>query len=367
MLPTAPAERVALAPLCTLGVGGPARWFARAGSIDALRAALVWCGERGIEPFVLGGGSNLVISDAGWPGLVLAPTLRGVSFALEGDAVRVTAAAGEPWDALVESCVARGLAGIECLSGIPGSVGGTPIQNVGAYGQEVATTIDAVTVLDRRDASARRIRGAECGFAYRQSRFKREDAGRCIVLEVEFLLRPGGAPTLAYPELVAALAGSEATLAAARAAVLALRRRKGMVLDAADPDTRSVGSFFMNPVVDAGQHAALRDDAGQPAPSFAAGPSDRPLSRVKVPAAWLIERAGLAKGHARGAVGLSTKHPLAIVNRGGATAAEVVAFAREVQRRVADRFGIVLLAEPTFVGFGADDPSHGAIVALRGG
>jgi UDP-N-acetylmuramate dehydrogenase len=358
MLPSAPDERVALDSLCTIGVGGAARWFSRAGSIDALRAALVWSGERGIEPFVLGGGSNLVISDAGWPGLVLQPALRGLDFAPAGDALRVTAAAGEPWDAVVEACVARGLAGIECLSGIPGSVGGTPIQNVGAYGQEVATTIDAVSVLDRRDASTRRIRGADCGFAYRQSRFKREDAGRFVVLEVEFLLRPGGAPTLAYPELIATLAGQPATLAAARAAVLALRRRKGMVLDAADPDTRSVGSFFMNPVVDGATHAALRDDAGDPAPSFAAGPGG-----VKVPAAWLIERAGLAKGHARGAVGLSTKHPLAIVNRGGATASAVVAFAREVQRRVAARFGIVLRTEPEFVGFGADED----VAALRGG
>jgi UDP-N-acetylmuramate dehydrogenase len=358
MLPSAPDERVALAPLCTLGLGGAARWFSRAGSPDALRAALVWCGERGIVPFVLGGGSNLVISDAGWPGLVLAPALRGVAFAPDGDAVRVTAAAGEPWDALVEACVARGLAGIECLSGIPGSVGGTPIQNVGAYGQEVSTTIGAATVLDRRDASTQRIHGADCGFAYRQSRFKREDAGRFVVLEVEFLLCPGGAPTLAYPELVAAVGSAQPTLAAVRAAVLMLRRRKGMVLDSADPDTRSVGSFFMNPVVTVAAHAALRDDAGNPAPSFAAGPG-----KLKVPAAWLIERAGLAKGHARGAVGLSTKHPLAIVNRGGATAAAVVAFAREVQRRVADRFGIVLLAEPTFVGFGADPD----IAALRDG
>lgn len=354
----APQERVALAPLCTLGVGGSARWLLRADGEQAARAALAWAAAQGAATFVLGGGSNLVIADAGWPGLVLALAPRGLGFEKAGRAVRMTAAAGEPWDAAVEAAVARGLGGIECLSGIPGCVGGTPIQNVGAYGQEVGEVIEWVTVLDRRDLTTHRIAAADCGFGYRQSRFKREDAGRFVVLEVAFLLAPDAAPQLGYPDLVAELRGAaQPTLAAARAAVLAVRRRKGMVLDAADPDTRSVGSFFMNPVVPAATHAALRDAAGAPAPSFAAG-----AGQVKVPAAWLIERAGFAKGAARGKVGLSSKHPLAIVNRGGATATEVVAFAAELQRAVADRFGITLRAEPEFVGFGDD----ATVKTLRG-
>ena len=359
----APQQHIALAPLCTLGVGGSARWFLRADGGPAARAALAWCADRGVEALILGGGSNLVIADAGWPGLVLQLAPRGLRFEAAGSAMRMTAAAGEPWDAVVEAAVARGLGGLECLSGIPGCVGGTPIQNVGAYGQEVAEVIEQVTVLDRRDLTTRCIAAADCGFGYRQSRFKREDAGRFVVLEVAFLLAPGAAPKLAYPDLVAELQDTaQPTLAAARAAVLAVRRRKGMVLDAEDPDTRSAGSFFMNPVVSAAAHAGLRDERGAAAPAFAAGPG-----QVKVPAAWLIERAGFAKGHARGAVGLSTKHPLAIVNRGGATAREVISFARAIQRAVADRFGIALRAEPEFVGFGADDASHAEVGALRGG
>lgn len=357
-----PTAHVALAPYCTLDLGGPARWFVRADSIDEVRAAFAWCAQRGLDAFVLGGGSNLVVADAGWPGLVIQLGLRGVVQRDDSELARVTAAAGEPWDALVAATVAQDLAGLECLSGIPGCVGGTPVQNVGAYGQEVAQVIESVTVLERATGRSQRFSGADCGFGYRQSRFKREDAGRFVVLEVGFLLRPGGAPTLHYPDLVAELGAAPATLARTRAAVLAVRRRKGMVLDAADPDTRSVGSFFMNPVIDAATHAALRDAAGVPAPSFAAGPG-----QVKVPAAWLIERAGFAKGHARGAVGLSSKHPLAIVNRGGATAREVVAFACSIQRAVADRFGVVLRAEPEFVGFGADDAAHADVAALRGG
>jgi len=352
-----PTEHVALAPYCTLGVGGAARWTLAATDAAAVRAALEWAAEQGLETLVMGGGSNLVVADAGWPGLVLQLAMRGVAFEPAGATVRVRAAGGEHWDALVAACVARDLAGLECLAGIPGRVGATPIQNVGAYGQEVAAVIEQVTVLDRRDLTTVVLTGAECGFGYRDSRFKRADAGRFVVLEVAFRLAPGGAPRLAYPELIAALSSATPSLAQVRDAVLALRARKGMVLDAADPDTRSCGSFFMNPVVDAATHAALRDDAGAPAPAFAAG-----AGQVKVPAAWLIERAGFAKGTARGAVGLSTKHPLALVNRGGATAREVVAFARELQRGVAERFGIVLHAEPEFVGFGAGPD----VAALRG-
>jgi UDP-N-acetylmuramate dehydrogenase len=356
----APTGPLALAPLTTLGVGGAARFACTARDAAEVAAALAWAEARGLATLVLGGGSNLVIADEGWPGLVLQPALRGVRFDDQGATTLVRAAAGEPWDALVAECVARELAGIECLSGIPGGVGGTPIQNVGAYGQEVAGTIEAVLVLDRGSGATRALAGADCGFGYRSSRFKGADAGRFVVLEVAFRLARGGAPTLAYPELAARL-GAGATLAEVRAAVLALRRAKGMVLDAADPDARSCGSFFMNPVLAADDHARLRDEAGRPAPGFA---TDAGL--MKVPAAWLIERAGFAKGTARGAVGLSTKHPLALVNRGGATAAEVVRFAREVQRAVAERFAVTLRTEPEFVGFDAPHPLAGEVAALRG-
>jgi UDP-N-acetylmuramate dehydrogenase len=340
-----PAAQVALAPRCTLGVGGPARFHARVRDAAEVAEALAWCEARGVAPFVLGGGSNLVVADAGFDGLVLEVDARGVSIADDG---RVVAAAGEPWDALVAACVERGLAGIECLAGIPGRVGGTPIQNVGAYGQEVAERIETVRAFDRRSGTVVLLAARECGFGYRRSRFKGEDAQRFVVLDVAFRLTPGGAPRVAYPDLIASL-GAAPSLAAVRDAVLEVRRRKGMVLDPADPDTRSCGSFFMNPVVDAATHAALRDGSGAPAPAFAAGDG-----KAKVPAAWLIERAGFAKGCARGAVGLSTKHPLALINRGGATAREVVAFARELQRGVERRFGVTLRAEPEFLGFGAD-------------
>jgi len=351
-----PAAAVALAPRCTLGVGGAARFLTSARDSDALRAALDWAAARGLECFVLGGGSNLVIADTGVDGLVIEVAARGLRFEDDG---RVIAAAGEPWDELVAACVGRGLAGLECLSGIPGRVGGTPIQNVGAYGQEVGRAIERVRAFDRVRGAVVDLAAADCGFAYRQSRFKGDDRGRFVVLEVAFRLAPGAAARPDYPDLVAELGAAAPTLSAVRAATLAVRRRKGMVLDPADPDTRSCGSFFMNPIVEAAQHADLRDDAGAPAPAFAAGPG-----RFKVPAAWLIERTGFAKGTVRGAVGLSSKHPLALINRGGATAREVVGFAREVQRGVERRFGVTLKVEPEFVGFGAD-PEVAALTGQR--
>jgi UDP-N-acetylmuramate dehydrogenase len=352
-MPLAISHAVPLAPLTTLGVGGPARHFARVEDLDTLRAALTWAAERGLPVLPVGGGSNLVVADAGWPGLALQIAMRGMAFAPDGDATRLTAGAGEVWDALVAAAVERGLAGLECLSGIPGWVGGTPIQNVGAYGQEVADTLHSVTVIERAGGAVHEFSAAECGFAYRMSRFKGVDAGRYLVVSVRFRLR-SGAPTLRYPDLKAELAGrgiSAPTLADARAAVLTVRASKGMVLDAADPDSVSVGSFFMNPVVSAAEHTAL---AAQGAPGHAAG-----ADLVKVPAAWLIEHAGFAKGHVAGAVGLSTKHPLAIINRGGATAREVVALASAIKRAVDARFGIRLRAEPVLAGFGDDaDVAH---------
>jgi len=347
-----PQADVPLAPMTTLGVGGNARWFMRATTVEDVAAARRWCGDAGVPLFVLGGGSNVVVADAGLDGLVLQIAIRGVDFRPRGGKTALRLGAGEPWDDVVAAAVSRGLAGLECLSGIPGSVGGTPVQNVGAYGQEVAQTLAEVTVLDRRSGEVATLSSADCKFGYRTSRFKREDAGRFIVCVVLFELSPG-LPTVTYPDVLSHLersgVGSPA-VADVRDAVLSIRRRKGMVIDASDPDTRSVGSFFMNPLVDADRHARLVSVAAGPVPGFALSGGD-----VKIPAAWLIEQSGFARGYQSGAVGLSSKHPLAIVNRGAATACDVVALAGRIKQQVADRFGIWLRPEPAFVGFG-DDP-----------
>ena len=347
-----PSAGVSLAPLSTLGIGGPARWFVRAMSSDDVAAAHAWAADRAMPIFVLGGGSNLVIADEGFDGLVLQMALTGVDVVAAGDDTDdtlMTAAAGESWDAFVANAVRRGLAGVECLSGIPGTVGGTPIQNVGAYGQDVSHVIDTVTAFDREGQRLVRLAAAECGFGYRASRFKQEDAGRFVVCGVTFRLRPG-APTIAYPDVVDQLARDGITtpsLSHLRDVILAIRRRKGMVIDATDPDTRSVGSFFMNPVV-----ARARFDRIAAANASTSIPSYvMQNGEVKIPAAWLIERSGFRRGHADGPVGLSTKHPLAIVNRGGATARNVLEFAGRIKRAVSARFGVALRPEPVFVGF----------------
>ncbi len=350
-------ERVPLAPLTTIGIGGPARWFVEATSADEVEQALSWAAEERLSTFVLGGGSNLLVADDGFPGLVLRVALRGVEEEPDRDAVTLRAAAGEPWDPLVERAVAAGLGGFECLSGIPGCAGATPIQNVGAYGQEVAETLVAVEALSREDGARRTFTAAECGFAYRDSVFKREERDRWVILAVTFRLQRDGAPALRYAELVRHFesAGGEVALGRVRDAVLALRRRKGMVLDPDDPDTRSDGSFFTNPVVPAAMldgvlaRIAARGLAPESVPRFPASEG------TKLSAAWLIERAGFRKGHTHGSVGLSSKHALAIVNRGGGTAREVVELVREVRGRVEDAFGVLLVPEPSFVGFD-DDP-----------
>jgi UDP-N-acetylmuramate dehydrogenase len=338
-------EQVALAPFTTLGIGGPARWFARATHVEDLITA---SRSEGEPLFVLGGGSNLVISDDGFNGLVLQVAIGGVKTTRDGEDVIVTAGAGESWDSLVESAAKQGLAGIECLSGIPGTAGGTPIQNVGAYGQEVATVIEWVAAFDRVKRAAVRLSRDDCGFAYRMSRFKREDAGRFMISEVAFRLKSGASPTVTYPDVVDYLAQQNVacpTVQHVRDAVLHIRRRKGMVLDAADSDTRSVGSFFMNPVVDRTTFERIA-----PAPHYLMD-----NDTVKIPAAWLIEQSGFARGHMDGAVGLSTKHPLAIVNRGGANARDVLRLAHRIKLGVRERFDINLRPEPVFVGFSPDD------------
>ncbi len=348
-----PQAGVPLAPLTTLGVGGAARWFVRSTRAEEVAAAHRWAREEQLSLFVLGGGSNLVIADAGFDGLVVQIAIDGIDVSRDGFDTVFRAGAGEPWDRLVAAAVGRGLAGVECLSGIPGSVGGTPVQNVGAYGQDVSATIRELTAFDRTAGRLMTLAGGDCGFAYRTSRFKREDAGRFVICDVQFALRPGP-PTVTYPDVVrvfADRASDSVTLDEVRQAVLAIRRRKGMVIDESDPDTRSVGSFFMNPVVAADVRERLAVESGSEVPGFPV-----PGGRVKIPAGWLIERAGFARGHRCGRVGVSSKHPLALVTLGGATARDVVGLATEIKQRVADRFGIGLRPEPAFVGFG-DDPA----------
>jgi UDP-N-acetylmuramate dehydrogenase len=356
-LPVPPGlrERVPLAPFTTLGLGGPARWFLRAASVAEVVAGLAWARQEGLPVTILGGGSNVIVPDAGLEGLVLQVAIPGLAFSEAEAAVIVDAGAGVAWDDLVAEAVRRGAAGVECLSGIPGTVGGTPIQNVGAYGQEVAETIVEVQALDRATLEARTFAREACGFAYRWSRFKGDDAGRYVVTGVRFRLRPGGAPTLRYPELAKAVAARgalddaspAAALARVRDTVLALRRSKGMVLDPADPDTRSAGSFFMNPVLTPEAFAALerrwsREGGTGAVPTFPAP------GGVKVPAAWLIERAGFPKGFARGGARISHRHTLALVNAGGTTA-DLLALAATIRDGVAERFGVTLEREPVLL------------------
>jgi UDP-N-acetylmuramate dehydrogenase len=346
-----PEADVSLAPLTTLGVGGRAAWFQIARRSSDVVAAHAWAQERGVPLLPLGGGSNLVIADGGIRGLVLQIALEGRLFLeIDGETV-LRVGAGESWDAVVAECVERGLAGLECLSGIPGSVGGTPIQNVGAYGQEVAESIDTVEVFDRHAGSMRSFSAGECGFSYRMSRFKREAPDRFVIASVSFRLRPGR-PALRYPEVMRRVAETgiaQPTVADVRQAVLAIRRGKGMVVDANDPDSRSVGSFFMNPVVPAAQYEEISARLGKSAPGFPAP------GGIKMAAAWLIEQSGLSRGFVDGAVGVSSKHPLALVNRGGATAADVVRLAATIKTRVLERFGVALRTEPVFVGFEDDE------------
>jgi UDP-N-acetylmuramate dehydrogenase len=337
---------VPLAPLTTLRLGGPARRLVTAESEDELVEAVRAAGE---PVLLLAGGSNVVIADEGFPGTVVRVGTRGVE-AREGELrVRLDVAAGEDWDGLVGWTVSEGLAGFECLSGIPGSVGATPIQNVGAYGPEVAETIVSVRVYDRPSGRIVDLPPSECAFAYRSSRFKHADRERFAVLRVSYELpRSQESAPIRYAELARALdlePGERAPLAEVREAVLALRRAKGMVLDPDDPDSVSAGSFFTNPVLDAADFEALRARAQAEPPAWPAGGG-----RVKTSAAWLIERAGFARGYGEGPVGLSRKHALAIVNRGDGTAADLVALARELRDGVRERFGVTLDPEPALVG-----------------
>lgn len=344
-------ENISLAPLTTLGIGGTARWFAEAATEDDVTEAAAWVRKRGAALFVLGGGSNLVVADGGFDGLVLRVALRGIE---SGENGVLRAAAGEPWEVCVQQSLELGWAGVECLSGIPGTVGGTPVQNVGAYGQEVAPVIERVRVFDFAENTWVELSAAECSFAYRRSRFNTSDRGRFVVTRVDYRLNPGGAPTLRYAELQRAVeaaqaGGGQATLADVAAIVRAIRRGKGMLLVEDDPDCRSAGSFFKNPVI--GEDLFQRIAGRSAPPRFVAEPGPSGEPRVKLSAAWLIEAAGFSKGFALGNAGISSRHTLALVNRGGARAEEILALAGKIAATVEQRFGIRLEMEPVLVGF----------------
>ena len=328
---------VALAPRTTLGIGGAAQRLALIESVSDIREALA----ETDRVLVLGGGSNLVVRDGGFDGLVLQMAIPGIAV----DGTRVSVGAGVVWDDFVAEMVDAKLHGVECMSGIPGLVGATPMQNVGAYGQEVSDTITAVRAFDRESGRVESMPPGACGFGYRTSQFK--GSARWIIIDIELELAREPRP-IRYPELASALgvsAGGMAPIRAVRDTVIALRRKKGMVVDPADPDSRSAGSFFTNPIVDAATVAQL--EARLPGVAFPRWPAGE---HTKLSAGWLIERAGFSKGDTRGRVGISTKHALALVNRGGATATELLAFAREIQDCVRDRLGIELHPEPVIVG-----------------
>ena len=338
------AEGIPLALHTTMGLGGPARYFVHARHDADVRAAWAWARERGAALRVLGGGSNVVAADAGIDALILHIDTRGIDWRETADAVEMTVAAGEPWDDVVRCAVAREWAGLECLSGIPGRVGATPIQNVGAYGQEVSDTITAVHALDRTTGETVSLAPSECGFAYRDSRFKSAEPDRWIVMGVTYRLAPGGKPTVKYDELARHLARRGVVapkLSEVRESVLEIRRGKSMVLDPIDPNRRSCGSFFTNPIIDADHAERTTARAGSSMPHWT-----QPDGRVKLSAAWLIERAGFTKGARSGSVGLSSRHTLAIVCHDGATACDVRAFARHIRDTVLDRFDIRLVPEP---------------------
>jgi UDP-N-acetylmuramate dehydrogenase len=345
-------EKVLLAPMTTIGIGGPARYYAEVTDTATLLAGVAWARSRGVPLFVLGGGSNIVVADGGFPGLVLRMSICGVESYFEGSDVVVSAGAGEEWDSLVAHSVAQGWAGFECLSGIPGRVGATPIQNVGAYGQETSETLVSVEALDLVADQLVHMSLSDCQFGYRTSRFKTRDRGRFIITRVTYRLSVNGTPAVRYPELQRYLSEEGLDHPApsdVREAVLTIRRRKAMVIDSRDVDSRGVGSFFVNPTVTRDELERIRQILGSAVEQLPAFPATD--DRVKLSAAWLIERAGIKRGYVYSGVGTSTKHALAIINRGGGTAAEVVELKQLIQERVVEEFGVMLQPEPVFVGF----------------
>jgi UDP-N-acetylmuramate dehydrogenase len=339
-------EQVPLAGFTTFGIGGPARWFVEAADESALAEGVCFARDRSLPLFILGGGSNLLVADEGFPGVVLHIAMKGIDQA--GDVFH--AAAGEEWDPFVSIAIDRGYGGLECLAGIPGTVGGTPVQNVGAYGQEVSGTIVAVRVFDLQHRTFSELPASACGFAYRRSIFNSSHRGRFIVTRVSYRLRKHAFPVLSYPDLKRHFENrtEPPSLAEAASAVRAIRHSKGMLLVQGEPDCRSAGSFFKNPVVPEAQYDHIAAEASAPVPRYVAT-----RGFVKIPAAWLVEQAGFHKGHALGAAGISTRHTLAIVNRGGATAGEILELRDQIVAAVEARFRIRLEQEPVWVSPGS--------------
>jgi UDP-N-acetylmuramate dehydrogenase len=344
-------ENIPLAPLTTFKIGGPARFFVEATSRVEVEEAVTFARTQNLLLFVLGGGSNLVISDSGWPGLVLKIGIAGIERrpGRENGRMLFDVGAGQSWDGFVAHAVAAECAGVECLSGIPGSVGGTPVQNVGAYGQEVSETIETVEVFDRRDGRIRELCNEACAFSYRSSIFNTTERDRFIILRVTYALTPGGKPHLKYADLKRHFEGHKnpPTPAETREAVREIRARKGMLIVPGDPDCQSAGSFFKNPVLSDEQLDDLRKRASAKGLTLPAYPTL--AQRHKVSAAWLVEHSGFARGYEAGRVGISHKHALAIVNRGGATSADVIVLKEQIQQRVEAVWGVRLQPEPVFV------------------
>jgi UDP-N-acetylmuramate dehydrogenase len=339
-------ENVPLAPLTSFGIGGPARWLAEAATEDDLIDAVSWARDRSLPLFILGGGSNLLVADAGFPGLVLRVALKGISSRKEDFSRVYTVAAGENWDTFVQKAVEDGSAGIECLAGIPGTVGGTPVQNVGAYGQDVSETIEKVRVLDLEPLTFHDLEAKDCGFAYRSSIFNSTAKRRFLVASVDYRLKPGGNAKLDYADLQKFFpSGTQPTLAQVAKAVRTIRKSKGMLLVEGDPDCRCAGSFFKNPILPAETVELLAHQLGQSPPAYPVADG-----RVKVSAAWLIERAGFPKGFRLGNAGISTRHTLALVNLGNARAEDILALRDLIKERLLE-FGIALQMEPVLLGF----------------
>jgi UDP-N-acetylmuramate dehydrogenase len=344
-------ENEPIAPLTSFEVGGPARYFSKISTEEGATSALAFAGERGLDTIVLGSGSNVLFSDAGFPGLVILNRITGFTVEESGGDVLVTVGGGEDWQDFVDLCVARGWQGVECLAGIPGTVGASPIQNIGAYGQEVSQVISQVRCLETATGDAVTFDNKACAFRYRESIFNTREAGKYLVTSVTFSLTKGGAPAVSYRELQDRLSCIPSpTLTDVRDAVIAIRAGKGVLIRTGYESFRSVGSFFKNPVVTRSRFEQIETlVAGQGGASNWAWPL--PNGDVKVSAAFLIQNSGFERGYRRGHVGICPYHTLVLINHGGATAAEIVDFAAAVQRRVQDRFGVFLLPEARLVGF----------------